>query len=210
MKLNNPLIVIDMEFNAQEEPHIVWEDQIIEIGAVYINRFLDMSTIQTFHRVIKHPQALTPFITKLTGITQEEVDTQGMPLEQAFKEFAQWVETFHKRTVLVGWGSDAWEISKQMFDKGLPLKLKCWNGKIIMDWETAMYEKNNGGKNGLKALMGAWKVEWDHTYGAQHRALADSFNTLRLLMEPGRLHNERKNLFIKEATSLGAKLKILP
>jgi len=205
MKLTSPIIIVDLELNAQENPHIVWEDQIIEIGAVYVDKNLDLNTLQTFQVYIKHPQPLTPFITQLTGITQDMVD-QGVSEDFAFAGFKKWIDTFHKHTKLLGWGSDAFDLSKRMFDKGQGPGLRCWNAKQIMEWETGKLEKTLK-RSGLRSTMNAWGVEWDGKYGNQHSGLADSFNTLRLLKATDDLNKDLKNNMIDLLKKMGVHIK---
>src|SRR5512145_1452543 len=69
-------LVIDLEATCSEDGSIPREEtEIIEIGAVLVAA--ESSSIvrefQTFVRPIRHPK-LTPFCTKLTTITQADID----------------------------------------------------------------------------------------------------------------------------------------
>lgn len=185
MKLNRDLLFIDMEYNAQEEPERkVFEDQIIEIGLVWINRRFEEKSIITFQSVINTGIPLTPYIQDLTKIMQDEVDRTGIKESEAIAVLGQWISMLPKATALVGWGSDALDFRRLLKDKyNTQLDLKCWDIKPVAEFMTGLYEKNNGKRNGLKALMNTWGVKWDSKYGEQHRALADSFNTMRLLQK---------------------------
>ncbi len=62
-----------------DQPHL------IEIGAV---RTDDEAT---FHRLVRPPVAITAETTKITGITQADVDRDGVPVAPALDAFADFV-----------------------------------------------------------------------------------------------------------------------
>jgi len=69
-------LVIDLEATCSEDGSIPREEtETIEIGAVLVDAesFASMREFQSFVRPIRHP-LLTPFCTKLTTITQADVD----------------------------------------------------------------------------------------------------------------------------------------
>lgn len=105
-KLNNPLIVLDLEATAgQDDRGRQTNNCIIDIGAVYLDETLTVRG--TFQSLVKPTEEITPFITKLTGITPEMLD--GQPTFSAVgASFAQWATQLSgnlKRPRLAAWGN---------------------------------------------------------------------------------------------------------
>lgn len=83
--LPEQFIVIDLETTGlKAEQH-----EIIEIGAVRVNR--DQSRHDTFQVFIKPTKKLPKKITKITGITQDVLDKEGVSLEQALNELQAFI-----------------------------------------------------------------------------------------------------------------------
>jgi inhibitor of KinA sporulation pathway (predicted exonuclease) len=73
MKLNNELLIIDLETtSSQDEDGYQVNNDIIQIGAVLLDRNLD--EIDRFTSLVKPREPITEYITNLTGITQDQVD----------------------------------------------------------------------------------------------------------------------------------------
>ena len=69
-------LVIDLEATCDEDHRIVREQtEIIEVGAVLVDgvTLAPTAQFQTFVKPVRHPR-LTPFCTRLTSITQADVD----------------------------------------------------------------------------------------------------------------------------------------
>lgn len=79
-------VVIDLETTGLSSA----KHEIIEIGAVKVN--VDAETRHTFQTFVKAKRRLPKKITAMTGITQEIVDLQGVPLDQAMERLVQFVE----------------------------------------------------------------------------------------------------------------------
>ena len=80
--LDEVYVALDLETTGLDSAR----DVIIEIGAV---KFRGAKVLETFEKLVNPGRALTEFITRLTGITQEEVDRAPLMAEVAgqFKEF---------------------------------------------------------------------------------------------------------------------------
>ncbi len=97
--LNLPpkIIIFDTEFTAWEGslgrnwsgPHEYRE--IIQIGAVLVEtaNFQELDFFNEYVKLVKNPK-LSDYIVKLTGITQELIDDQGIPFAQALEKFFNW------------------------------------------------------------------------------------------------------------------------
>ncbi len=77
--------------------------EIVQIGAVMV-RGADLTELDTFLRLVVPTvnPALSQYFTDLTGITQEALDTAGIPYAQTLDEFAHWSANFP----LYCWGAD--------------------------------------------------------------------------------------------------------
>ena len=121
-KLHNPLVVIDLEATAgQDERGRQTNNCIIDLGAVYLDETLSVKG--TFEALVKPTEAITPFITKLTCITQAMVDNQP-EFAQVGTDFARWVEGLAgnlKKVRLAAWGNyfDIPLLRKNYHDAGL-------------------------------------------------------------------------------------------
>lgn len=88
-------VAFDVEttgFSASSDE--VYTDHIIEIGAV---KFFKGEVVDSFQCFVKSPKPIPKHITELTGITQEQVDTYGIPLDEAVEKF----DVFTKGSILV-------------------------------------------------------------------------------------------------------------
>ena len=106
IKLNNPLVVIDLEATAgTDERGFQTNDCIIDLGAVYLDEGLVVR--QNFSRLVKPEQPINAFIQELTGISPEMV--AGEPgFSVIGPEFTRWVEALAgnaKKVRLAAWGN---------------------------------------------------------------------------------------------------------
>ncbi len=84
--LRGPFVVADLETTGLSTSTC----EILEFAAV---RVIPGGVAEReYAQVVRTRGAVPPFITRLTGITQGEVDRQGVPVEQAFASFLAFVE----------------------------------------------------------------------------------------------------------------------
>ena len=67
-------------------------DEILEFGAVLVEPNGKM--VREFAMLVKSSRPVPPEITRLTGITQTEVDADGSPLERAYDAFANFIADY--------------------------------------------------------------------------------------------------------------------
>ncbi len=144
--------------------------EIIEIGAVKFNGYGE--EIGKFNKFIK-PKVnpiLSPFCTKLTSITQENVE-RSKTFDVVIDEFVDWIDIYSEDYLLCSWGK---------FDKTL-LKNDCILHKFETEWldehidVKKQYHKYKKSKDeyGLKKSL---KLEGMEFEGIQHRAISDAEN----------------------------------
>jgi len=120
------LILFDTEYTAWEgsqerrwsEP---WEHrEIIQIAALKVDLGQGCREIACFDRLVsprRNPR-LSSYITGLTGITQAEVDTHGVPYTGAYCDFYDFCE--QGRLPLYSWGDDPGVLRENCSLAGLP------------------------------------------------------------------------------------------
>ena len=74
-------VIFDLETTGLSAHH----HEIIEIGAILANRDSDLH--KTFQALVRPKRAVPKKITELTGITDEEIRRDGVPVERALTEF---------------------------------------------------------------------------------------------------------------------------
>lgn len=121
-KLHNPIVVLDLEATAgQDDRGRQTNNCIIDLGAVYLDEKLEVKG--TFQSLVKPTEPITPFITKLTGITPAMVEAEA-GFEVVGPAFVKWMEDLAgnlKKVRLAAWGNyfDIPLLRKNFYDAGL-------------------------------------------------------------------------------------------
>lgn len=153
-------VVIDIETTGLND------DEIIEIGAV---RVINAEVKETFTTLVKCQKPLPSVITKLTGITTEELNKNGVDIKQAMEEF----RGFCGKAILVGYNIN--------FDMKF-LQAACKNNELPLinnkqiDTMVLARKKLNIKSYTLIAVAENLGIEGVPT----HRALADCLLTQRI------------------------------
>lgn len=105
IRQQSTLVIMDTE-------QVCWEDslaqralgrgplrEVIQLAAVTIetDTFTEVSAFEVMVKPVSYP-VLSPFCTKLTGITQERVDTEGVSFLDAYDK---WLDYIGKQPVMV-------------------------------------------------------------------------------------------------------------
>lgn len=166
-------IIYDLEATCWRSPKPK-QVEVIEIGAVKVNEQLEI--IDEFCSFVKptlHPK-ISPFCTKLTSITQRDVDPAGH-FDEVVLDFEEWINPKEVRAVLMSWGE---------FDKR-QLLLDARLHQLDLPWLRyhaclqMHYSRWKGSKNQI-GLKNAMKLEGLEYSGTQHRAIEDARNMARL------------------------------
>lgn len=168
-------IVFDLELNSKIFKSKL-PNEIIEIGAVKLNRCLEeVSTFQSFIKPKIH-RKLFPIIKRKTGILQADVNTAA-----GFKEvaglFRQWIG---KDYILCTWGHDDMH----------HIRSNCKLNRMNTDWLrncldiqkhfSKMYQSPPGQRFSLKSALSMLEIELEDEL---HRAEIDAKYTAKVFIE---------------------------
>jgi inhibitor of KinA sporulation pathway (predicted exonuclease) len=186
-------LIIDLEATCGQGSYKKEESEIIEIGAVLLdkdNRIL--GEYQTFIKPKRFP-ILSEFCQQLTSINQQDVD-RAEPFLVAFKKFIQWVEKMTnsslKDITFCSWG---------YYDKNQLIK-DCQFHNIEYPFSThrslkhEFGEKRNIKPPGMKRALQICGIKLE---GVHHRALDDVKNIAKIFIKEkmanyGKNHQKRR------------------
>lgn len=166
-------IVIDFEATCWKFPKTPEEQEIIEIGAVRLDRYGHLvDKFCCFVQPVIHPK-LSYFCMELTGIQQADVDKAKLfPVN--YDLLLNWIE-LQPDYRFIAWGA---------FDERL-LKMNCQFHNLEIFWEQDFINiKNQYAQIQQLAkpigLMKAIKTEKFEFEGEHHRAFDDAYNTAKI------------------------------
>ncbi|MFC1754743.1 exonuclease domain-containing protein [Thermoproteota archaeon] len=142
----------------------IGKDSIIEIGAVKLDGSGDFHTFQT---LVKPPEALTPVITKITGITDSML-TNAPPPTQSMEKLISFIGS--SKIVVHNADFDILWLMRSALRYNLPID----NNSVIctLKWARLYQEPHCS----LSALTKKYRI----THNNAHRALADAAATKEL------------------------------
>lgn len=159
--------------------------EIIEIGAVKVDRSGDVvDTFSEFVKPMVNPH-LSGFCKSLTNISQEEVDGAEY-FDRVVSRFKEWGEVYDDEYLLCSWGHD----------DSLLLRNDCRLHKIEEHWVNEFVDLKKSYRNlkqlkhasGLKSTV---KKEGFEFTGIHHRAISDAENLAKVFIK----HLEDWDLF---------------
>lgn len=180
---------LDLELNNKSDGSV---PKIIQVG-IAIGKPND---IKTYSWYVNPQEPLVPFITELTGITEEVIATQSVPLSQVAEELGNLLTQEKPFVNPITWGgNDAAELLQEFRDGGISFP---FFGRRILDVKTLfVYTQMVNGKSpagSLKKSMRSYGLEF---IGENHRADVDAYNTLRFFfyfLERQRIFENYKEL----------------
>ena len=169
-------IILDMEWNqpwpgspsARKPLHI--RGEIIQIGAV---RLLTDQTVADEFQIMVKPRfyrRLNKRVSKLTGIKETQLKTQGLPFPEAVEQFRQWCG---EDVVFLTWGFDDIGILREnlaLYDLPTEWIERWYNAQMIFNAQT-------DGGNAQKALKTAMEIFSIAPSRPAHDALGDAYHT---------------------------------
>jgi inhibitor of KinA sporulation pathway (predicted exonuclease) len=166
---------IDLEMNQPSK-------KIIEIGAC-VFKLSTGEILDKFTVFVNPKEQLSEFITKLTSIQQNDVDN-GVSISEAYQLFRSFHDKHSSFCNLVQWGhGDSQLLYKQIKDEN-PDFNNWGHGRRDIDVKTIYVASRLAfGKNlsgGLAKAMTKFGIKFE---GKKHRAVDDSVNTARIMIE---------------------------
>lgn len=165
---------VDLELNNKNNGET---PKIIQVG-VALGKISDPENIQTFSWYLNPNEEIAPFITQLTGITDEVVQTQSVTHQVLAQELG---EILQKNNVFVNpvvWGgNDAASLIREFKQQEINFP---FFGRRILDVKTLFVFQNIvKGKSPSSGLQKAMRSYGLNFIGDAHRADTDALNTLR-------------------------------
>lgn len=176
-------IALDLELNNQPEfsKNPKYVPEIIQVGVCVGNLMDGDNPVFTDHRYVKTKDPIDPFITKLTGITDEDVQSKGID----HTELRQWLltikQTYNIYTPVIQWGIPDLPMLRNEF---VERDLNCPFGRRFIDVKSLLiYESQFDPRSFNISLGSALKQYKIKPNGTAHQADADAENTLRLFFK---------------------------
>ena len=171
-------IALDLELNNNEENSLS-ERKIIQVGIAVGNINQKQSEYYTEHWFINPNESIYPYITTLTGITDDDVVNKSVSHQQIADEISDLIDNYNCYVNPVVWGGgDVTELKKEFADRDVTFKKF---GRREIDVKTLntflMISQGKSTTSSLKSAMGRMKMQFS---GLPHRADIDASNTLAL------------------------------
>lgn len=165
---------LDLELNNKNDGTT---PKIIQVGVAVGSPF-NPEKIKTWSWYLNPQEPITPFITQLTGITDEIVKTQSVSYSTLAEELGSVLKEYNVFCNPITWGQgDSQELKDELNQNGVDFP---FFGRRIIDVKTiyVFLEMVNGRSpsGGLSKSMGRYKLPF---VGKSHRADVDALNTLR-------------------------------
>ena len=168
------LTCLDLEMNQPS-------GKIIQIGAV-IGDTMTGTITQRLRIYINPGEPIDPYITELCGISQDQINQEGIPLADGYRILKDFHQKHSSFINPVTWGGgDSQEIYDQLDEDSR--KDWCFGRRWIdvKTWYTyLMLTRGKAPSGGLASAMGYFKL---HFKGKAHRADVDAANTLALFFK---------------------------
>lgn len=175
MKPEN-FFALDLELNNLKNGKV---PKVIQVGVAIGNPLCNDDDIQTYSWYLNPEEEINEEITKLTGITNEMVQTQSVPHQVVAEELGSLIKTYKCFTNPVVWGQgDADELKAEFRERGIDFP---FFGRRIFDVKTLfVFNQIVNGRTksgGLRKVINSYNLGFK---GTPHRADDDALNTLRL------------------------------
>ncbi len=168
-------IIYDIEATCWEGRPPSKIQEIIEIGAVRLNRYGEVTgSFNRFVRPVLNP-TLSAFCRELTTIEQQEVD-RAATFPEVAERFQDWAEIFYEDYLLCSWGS---------FDRKMLIQ-DCRLHDMEYDWVEDHHINLKQQYHDIKrlrrrrGLRSAVQAEGFEFTGIHHRGISDAENLAKL------------------------------
>lgn len=190
MKIDKNYCAIDLELNTDPDGSTP-VPRIIQVG-IAIGSYNDYTngTLITKKWYLDPKESIYPFITSLTGITDNDISTLSVTHLELATELTEIVTKHDCFVNPITWGGgDSVELKREFREHNINLKLfgRRWiDCKTLYVCDLIAEGKNPAG--GLTSAITRHKLKFE---GTPHRADYDALNTLRLFFK---MIEKRKNI----------------
>jgi ATP-dependent DNA helicase DinG len=169
---------LDLELNSKNDGTT---PRIIQVGVAWGSP-IRPEEIETYSWYLDPEEPITPFITQLTGITDEIIKEKAVPHDKLAEELGMlvsWEKCFVNPVVWGGGGegNDATELKDEFRERGINF---LYFGRRVIDVKTLyVFNQMVLGKTpsgGLRKSMISYGLDF---IGQSHNAEYDALNTLR-------------------------------
>jgi inhibitor of KinA sporulation pathway (predicted exonuclease) len=179
---------LDLELNSKGDGSL---PRIIEVG-VAIGNPLKPSEIKKLNWYLDPEEPVTPFISGLTGITDEVIREKAVSHTQVAKELGALVDVYKCFPNPITWGQgDALELKGEFRERGINFPYfgrRIFDVKTVFVFHQIALGKTTSGS--LKKSMSSYGLKFD---GEPHRAADDAYNTLRFFFHLLSRENQLRN-----------------
>lgn len=187
MRKDQNWLALDLELNLDSNGV---PKKIIQIGIAIGN--ID-NGIKTYSWYIDPEEPIVPYITELTGITDDDVKNRSTPLEKVAEELGELIKEKNVFVNPIQWGmGDAMQLKEAFRQKNIDFP---YFGHREIDVKTIFsylrFSAGKDAKGGLRSCMGTYKLSFE---GLPHRADVDAYNTLRLFFVLMKRQNKLEDL----------------
>jgi len=182
-------IALDLELNNLNNGQV---PKIIEVGVAFGSP-VRPEEITRYNWYLDPQEPISPFISNLTGITDEIIQEKAVSHEVVAEELGALIQTWDCFCNPVVWGgggegNDATELKDEFKERNIDFP---FFGRRVIDVKTIyvfnQMVRGNSPSGGLRKSMNSYGVRFE---GEPHRAANDSVNTLRFFFYY--LNTERK------------------
>ncbi len=169
-------LIIDLEATCSDTKQISRQEmEIIEIGAVMVEaeNLNIVSEFQTFIKPVRNP-ILTDFCTKLTSITQKQVNN-APSYQEAIANFKQWLYQY-SNFIFGSWGDydrKQFQQDSNFHQSPYPISSKHINLKKLFSSNQRLKQRYG--------MAQALKIAEIELLGTHHRGIDDAKNIARLM-----------------------------
>ena len=179
MNANTFYLALDLELNNAPDGSTP-NPRIIQVGVAIgdYDHFLENEIIT--HKWYFDPEELIyPFITELTGITDDDIRQHAVSHTVFAEEFAELMKEYKPFINPITWGGgDILELKAELENRNVHFPYFGRRWIDVKTWYTLhMLAKAKNPSGGLRSAMAEYKLKFQ---GTPHRADDDALNTLRL------------------------------
>ena len=181
MDVNQKYLALDLELNNADDGSTP-NPKIIQVGVAIGSAKQSPSEWITKKWYVRVNEPIYPFITDLTGITNQDIQQFGMTHYEIGQELSRLIKDNDVFVNPVTWGGgDSTELKSEFEQHGIEFRHFGRRWIDVKTWYVLrMLANGKRPAGGLSSAMGVYKM---HFEGKAHRADVDAYNTLRLFFE---------------------------